>query len=206
MTKALEVDAARQGGEKEIVAALAISLTAVVSGRRQIVFQTHVPQDADPTAVNAMLDRWGGVLDRQSAMGEIEDIQAELHKHRTALAHARADKDEIDKAKQHEAVGYGLEVETLISDQQKVRDDAYEAWTTSGRTADKGGFALRGAAKANHDRIGLTILELGRKVEAIKGERAAAESNFATTISRFEEEIRLLEGKERAKQALIDGG
>lgn len=205
MERKVEVNAGAHGAVAPVVAALGISMTAVVSGKRQVVFQTHVPQDADPAEVNVMLDRWGKILGRQEAFGELEEIRENLRKHRTALTHARADKDELDKKHQLEVVRLKLEIETLQGDHTRKFDELYAAWAASGRTGDKASFKPQGHGAASLNRIKDAIKKAGEDLEKIEKQRDAGLSNFDTSMQRFQEEIDRLEADEAEKLRLING-
>jgi len=74
-------------------AALGISYRTVLDkeGRRELVFQGHLPIEAELPAVNGLCDLMGHAADRQSAIYELRATKAELQRAITALTNIERD-------------------------------------------------------------------------------------------------------------------
>jgi glutamate synthase domain-containing protein 2 len=86
------------------VPALGLSYKTILDreGRREVVYQTHVEQDVEPGALNALLDKLTKATDRQIAQAELASLAAEeseLDKRITRFRSAAAELDVRSKAR-----------------------------------------------------------------------------------------------------------
>jgi hypothetical protein len=70
------------GRTVEAPAAIGVSFNLVLdkAGRRTLVFQTHLEQDATQVAINGMCDRMRIAADRQAAIFELVEVEEELER------------------------------------------------------------------------------------------------------------------------------
>lgn len=80
--------------------ALGLSFRTILDkdGRREVVFQTHVPQGVSEAELNALLDRCCRVVDRQVAKAELVLLVPEIARQLQALAKFEMSLEELDVA------------------------------------------------------------------------------------------------------------
>lgn len=78
-----------------VAPALGISVQ-VQAGTAQLVFQTHVPQDASTGVLNELVDRIQKVAKRQQAVADLAELQKNLKVNEQQLVRMREDRARID--------------------------------------------------------------------------------------------------------------
>lgn len=71
---------------EDVKPVIGISINTELPGKRSVVFQTHVAQDTDPKALNALLDKLQDANDRQFSRYLLEVMRVELEQHEKMLA------------------------------------------------------------------------------------------------------------------------
>lgn len=76
--------------------ALGISVKTQASEGREIVFQTHIAQDASIVDLNALLDKMTAAADRQSAKAALITLYRDLEDHEKQLRQLEEDYSNIE--------------------------------------------------------------------------------------------------------------
>lgn len=76
----------------EVVPSIGISYKATPANDREIVFQTFVPQETSPEAINALLDKLATAANRQGDRVLLIQLKNELEKHEK---HRRQMKEDV---------------------------------------------------------------------------------------------------------------
>lgn len=80
-----------------VAPALGISIQCT-AGTSQLVFQTHVPQESNKAALDALVDRLTAVADRQKAKADLIDMRKNLKVQEAQLVRMREDRGRIETA------------------------------------------------------------------------------------------------------------
>lgn len=175
------------------VSAIGYSITAAIDERRQIVFQHFIAADASDAEVNADLDRIMRLVDRQRAMYELPEKQAELNKLKDEISQFTEDKTVHAEANfQKSQADLDMQIATLQADRKKIYDDAYDAHRRSGRQS---AFEPKGHVKNALDRADAGIAQAIEAKGKNEAERDFYVQNIDGNIQRRRDRIALLEGE-----------
>jgi hypothetical protein len=126
---------------------LAISLEAKFNQSRSVVFQTHIPLDADPKEIYKQFSKVCEIADRREEFYLLKGLRITLERDEAQL------KSDVEKVANLEA--------------------AYQnEWMAGGR---KGAFELKGQQRTNVDNQRGSLVALKERIEKVKSEIAELE-------------------------------
>lgn len=85
--------------DKEATAALpaiGMSYKVGLGDGKELVFQTHVPQNVEPAEMDALIDKLRDAADRQAAFSDLVELEKVLEQQTTAMLAAEEQKAKID--------------------------------------------------------------------------------------------------------------
>ena len=130
-----------------VVPALAISLEAKFNQSRSVVFQTHIPLDADPKEIYKQFSKVCEIADRREEFYLLKGLRISLERDEAQL------KNDVEK------VG-------------RLEDAYRNEWANSGR---KGTYELKGQQRTNVDNQRGSLVALKEHIVKIKSEMAELE-------------------------------
>lgn len=99
--------------------ALGISFKSVLHDTRELVFQTHVPLDMAPEALNNVLDKLHKAAERQQAKVLLPPLRENLERNKTLLTRMLEDRNNLDEKgrAKHTAEGRRSDYKRSATDQ-----------------------------------------------------------------------------------------
>ena len=176
--------------------ALGFSITANLGKDRQLVLQTHVGNDCDLGALNAMLDKLAAAADRQKAIADLETEEAELETNLRAFEQAQEDEQRcrIDWDARHALKM--RELEQIGENREKALKEARGDHQASGRRTE---FAPSKTLLRPYDqdaqKLAAEIAKAQVEHEAELGNWAATAKKWQTVVARARERIAKLKAK-----------
>lgn len=175
--------------------ALGFSILANIGDNRQITCQCFVGVDEDLPVIHARIDKVQAVIDRQRALCEIPDLEAEREKHQVQLTRAEDDLSRIEQEFHTGQAQFDAAIHLLAGEIKEIEDEAYGRRT--------GGPV--GAAKSRRDACKAEQKNLVEAKDKAKAERDQFRQNVVISIGRFREEIEKLDAKLAKARALTAG-
>lgn len=182
------------GGAERRQPAPAIGCSVVMNfpGDRQATLQTFFPQEASDDEANALLDRLFALSDRQRAKYDIEDLLKERSQTETGLLQFKEDQARVGERFEKEQAERQVQMDTMLTEAKSVHDRAYEDHGKTGRTGE---FEMRGATKANHERLRQGAARVKADMDKQEAEKATALENLSGSVERYEQAIARLDAK-----------
>lgn len=113
--------------EAKTAPALGISFKASVGDGKELVFQTHVPQEIEPKELNALLDKIKAAAERQGAFADLVQLENELERHMTALSSQDAEAARIDDIAASNHASSGKRGAVALSTTEKKAKENFKA-------------------------------------------------------------------------------
>lgn len=85
-----------KSGDTEAVTVIGMSYQHQLDTAKGLVFQTHIPSNADPTHINAMLDKLVNAGERQRARVRIPELETTIKTKEDFLARAQGEMFRLD--------------------------------------------------------------------------------------------------------------
>lgn len=180
--------------------ALGASLTMNFGGDRQMVLQTHFPQDMPAKELNTALDKIFVIADRQKARYEIVDFKKEIEGHQKQLRQWQDDFEVVENTHKKKQAERDIEIAEFNARAEGIRDEGYGEHAKAGK---KGSYEPVGHRATNISRLKTAAVQMEEAKKVDNAERDNALHNLQVNIDRYLKAIEALKAQIVEREAIV---